>query len=77
MTSEELKQWRSDMQMTQRAAAEALGITQSTYSALERGTSYARGELIKIDRRTELACKYLLFLKSHRHDLPKSNGEQK
>lgn len=66
MTSDELKQWRADIQMTQRAAAEALGITQSTYSALERGTSYARGELIKIDRRTELACMYLLMLKNNK-----------
>lgn len=60
MTNLELKAWRDLMKLTQRGAAEALGMTQSAYSAMERGRSYSTGKPVVIDRRTELACVALL-----------------
>lgn len=66
MTSAELKQWRAAMQMTQRAAADALGIAPISYQELERGASFATRMPRAIDRRTELACKYLMMLKEGR-----------
>jgi transcriptional regulator with XRE-family HTH domain len=66
MTADDLRQWRAAMGITQRAAADALGITVTTYSAMERGVSYVTKKPQIIDRRTELACKYLLFLKNNR-----------
>lgn len=56
MTSAQLAQWRAEMGLTQRAAAEALGVTLAAYQAMERGASWATGKPIKIDRRTALAC---------------------
>lgn len=59
MTTDELKQWRESLGLSQRAAADALGITLPTYQSMERGASFATGKPIEIDLRTELACKYL------------------
>jgi DNA-binding XRE family transcriptional regulator len=56
MTKEQLKEWRDTQGLTQRKAAEKLGITQSAYVALEKGISYKTGKPTAIDRRTELAC---------------------
>jgi transcriptional regulator with XRE-family HTH domain len=56
MTNLELKSWRERMGFTQRKAAEELGITQSAYAALEKGRAYDTGKVLRIDRRTELAC---------------------
>lgn len=49
MTPVELRAWQAHMSISQRAAAEALGITQATYSAMVLGKS-------GIDLRTALAC---------------------
>lgn len=59
MNSEELKEWRGALGLSQRAAAQALGITLATYQALERGISFQAGKPVSIDRRTEYACKYI------------------
>jgi len=56
MTHDDLKQWRSDMGLSQRAAAAALGMSLPAYQALERGASFSTGKPTTIDRRTELAC---------------------
>ena len=37
MTPAEIKQWRASLGLSQRAAADALGVTLPTYQAWERG----------------------------------------
>lgn len=59
MTAEELKIWRTEMGYTHRAAAAALGIALNTYQELERGFRFRNSAPAPIDRRTELACRYL------------------
>jgi transcriptional regulator with XRE-family HTH domain len=49
MTPQDLKHWRTDLKLSQRAAAEALGMSLRGYQKLEWGES-------PIDRRTALAC---------------------
>lgn len=49
MTADNLRAWQAHMGLTQRAAADALGVTQAAYS---RWVTGATG----IDRRTALAC---------------------
>lgn len=56
MTNAQLKTWRTDMGLTQQAAADALGVTLATFQQWERGASFATGKPVKIDRRTALAC---------------------
>jgi transcriptional regulator with XRE-family HTH domain len=56
MTHHDLKTWRDTMGYSQRAAAEALGMSLPAYQSLERGISYGTGRASTIDRRTELAC---------------------
>jgi transcriptional regulator with XRE-family HTH domain len=60
MTPDDLKQWRASLGMSQRAAAEALGVTPPTYQSWELGRNFQTGKAVEIDRRTELACKYLV-----------------
>lgn len=59
MTPEDLLAWRKHMRFAQRAAAEALGVALPTYQAMERGTAFATGKPVAIDRRTALACEAL------------------
>lgn len=56
MTHDDIKAWRAHMGYTQRTAADALGVTLATYQAMERGTAFATGKPVAIDRRTALAC---------------------
>lgn len=49
MTPDDLRAWQAHIGLTQRAAADALGITHAAYSAMVLGKS-------RIDRRTALAC---------------------
>lgn len=56
MTPAQLASWRTDLQLTQRTAAEALGITLATYQRLERGQEWDGSKPVFIDRRTALAC---------------------
>ena len=41
MTPDQLAEWRTDMSLTQRAAADALGVSLATYQAMERGATWA------------------------------------
>lgn len=56
MTSDQLAAWRSDMNFSQRAAADALGLSLAGYQQLERGSNWTTGKPVEIDRRTALAC---------------------
>lgn len=56
MLPAQIATWRADLGMTQRAAAEALGITLATYQRLERGQEWDGSKTVSIDRRTALAC---------------------
>lgn len=55
MKPEDLKSWRQSMRLSQKEAAEALGMTRQGYQLLEYGK-------YPIDRRTELACERLAEL---------------
>ena len=56
MTSAQLAEWRNGLGMTQRTAAEALGVTLATYQRLERGQEWDGSKPVFPDRRTALAC---------------------
>lgn len=56
MTSDDLLSWRESLGLTQRGAAEALGVSLPTYQQMERGTAWATGKPVAIDKRTALAC---------------------
>lgn len=56
MTPTQLATWRSELRLSQQAAADALGMAKTNYQALERGISWSTGKPVKIDRRTALAC---------------------
>jgi len=56
MTCTDLSEWRARLAMSQRAAAECLGITLPSYQEIERGYRFRSGAPAPIDRRTELAC---------------------
>ena len=49
MTPADLQAWQLHMGLAQRAAADALGVTHATYSAMVLGKT-------RIDMRTALAC---------------------
>lgn len=51
-----LHAWRERVGMTQRQAAEALGMALNNYQRLERGRDWNTDRETAIDRRTELAC---------------------
>lgn len=61
MLPAQLATWRADMGMTQRAAAEVLGITLATYQRLERGQEWGSIKAVSIDRRTAFACAAIRF----------------
>lgn len=56
MTNDEMKQWRESLGLTQRKAADALGMTLAAYQQLERGANFATGKPTRIDLRTAYAC---------------------
>ena len=56
MTSDQLKQWQSHMQYTQKQAASALGMSLATYCDLRRGIYRNSGKPVVISRTVELAC---------------------
>lgn len=56
MSPDDFKAWRKHMKLTQRAAAEALGVSLPTLQAWERGAAFATGKPVEIGRRTALAC---------------------
>jgi len=56
MTSADLSEWQARMGLSQRSAAQALGVSLSTYQSWVRGFDVRTGKESVIDRRTELAC---------------------
>jgi DNA-binding XRE family transcriptional regulator len=56
MSPEDMQAWRQHMGYSQRAAADALGVSLPTLQAMERGSAFATGKPVMIDRRTALAC---------------------
>ena len=56
MTPADLKTWRAEMALSQRAAAAALGVSLPTYQRMERGANFDTGQPQAIDLRTALAC---------------------
>lgn len=56
MTPNDLQAWQEAMNYTQQQAANALGITRSTYRDFLNGHSRTTKKAIVIDRRTALAC---------------------
>ncbi len=56
MTHDDLQAWQARMGLSQRGAAEALGVSLSTYQAWARGHDVRTGRAVTIDRRTALAC---------------------
>jgi len=60
MNYADLATWRASLKLSQRAAAAALGVTLTTYQAMERGRSWGTGRPVPIDRRTALACAAIL-----------------
>lgn len=56
MTPEELLKWRKSLGLTQRAAAQALGVVLTTYQSMERGRHWTTGKPVTLDKRTALAC---------------------
>lgn len=56
MTHDDLQAWQARMGLSQRAAAEKLGVALSTYQAWARGHDVRTGRAVTIDRRTALAC---------------------
>ncbi|HWX85509.1 MAG TPA: helix-turn-helix transcriptional regulator [Xanthobacteraceae bacterium] len=61
MTSGQFKQWRERMQMSQQAAADALGISKATVINYESGTRREDNRPVVIPKIVELACAALTF----------------
>jgi transcriptional regulator with XRE-family HTH domain len=53
---EAIKQWRTRLGLSQRAAAKELGIALNTYQELERGARFKDSAPAPLDLRTRLAC---------------------
>lgn len=57
MTAGGLEVWRLDLGLSQREAADVLGMKLKSYQELERGRRFDNSKPTTIDRRTELACR--------------------
>ena len=55
MTHAEILAWRTDLKLSQRAAASLLGVAVSTFQAWERGTWLRSNKPCVINRRTVLS----------------------
>lgn len=56
MTPDDLRAWQSHMGYTYNTAAQALGVSRSTYAEWMAGRSRTTGKPIKISRLVALAC---------------------
>ena len=56
MTSEEFKFWMQCMHLSERRAADVLGVSPATVGDWVRGRSRTTGKIVVIDKRTALAC---------------------
>ena len=61
MTATELRAWAKRQGYSYERAAAALGISRSTYADMVSGTVRTTGIPKVIDKRTELACKWLEY----------------
>jgi transcriptional regulator with XRE-family HTH domain len=64
-----LKSWRECLGLSQKAAADALGISKSSIELYERGTRRDDGRPVSIPTTVALACKYLEQEARLRHQL--------
>ncbi len=55
-TDTAVARWRARMGLSQRAAAEQLGMSLPAYQSHERGASFATGEPLRTSRMLLLAC---------------------
>lgn len=51
-----LRKWRRELSLSQRAAADKLGVTLATLQRMERGKDWGTDKPVEIDLRTRLAC---------------------
>lgn len=56
MTTDDLRAWQTHMGLTYDTAAQALGVSRSTYAEWMAGRSRTTGKPIKISRTVALAC---------------------
>lgn len=56
MTHEDFKAWRSAMDLSQAAAADALGLSKATVENYDRGTRREDGRPVEIPKHVALAC---------------------
>ena len=56
MTTDDLRAWQAHMGLTYDTAAQALGVSRSTYAEWLAGKSRTTGKPIKISRLVALAC---------------------
>lgn len=56
MTPKDFKDWREQMGLSQKAAADALGISKPTVENYDRGTRREDGRPVVIPRTVALAC---------------------
>jgi transcriptional regulator with XRE-family HTH domain len=56
MTSDEFRQWRDQMNLSQQGAADALGISKGSVELYERGSRREDGRPVEIPKAVELAC---------------------
>ena len=59
MTPTELMDWRARKGLSQRGAAQALGVALTTYQEMERGRRFGSGKPVVISLMVELACRAL------------------
>jgi uncharacterized protein (TIGR02391 family) len=70
MPPQEFKNWRSHLRLTQRDAADLLGISVGTIELYERGTRRDDGRPVVVPKHIELACSALtLALAAERNDV--------
>ena len=56
MTPAQLRQWRAQMSISQRAAAQLFGVALTTYQSWEMGKNLGTGAPLEISRTVDLAC---------------------
>jgi len=56
MKNEQFKTWRKKMNLSQRQAADALGLSIQALGNYERGSRYEDGREVKIPKSIALAC---------------------
>lgn len=63
LTGKDLAQWRVRMDLTQREAANQLGIALTTFQELERGRRFRDGTDTRVKAHISYACQFLEWAK--------------